>query len=247
MRISYVTRVIQGSKKQSQPPSTETLHHLKLSFPKFKEETSVTEWLQDCEQYFTVFGIVGPRRVAIAGMHLEGTARRWFQVFMAGGALVEWEDFSASFLVRFGILEQELLYDKFKQLKQESSVEVYHDQFERYMEKLKGKLPHLIEEYFVESFVSGLKGEVKNTVRLLAPTSVEQAYKKARSYLNTTRIQEGSIQEEKHLQLRGGGAMGRSSNVQLPLNKGTEIAMQKMTHTQLEEDCNKVYVPIVLS
>lgn len=139
------------------------------------------KWVEDCEQYFKVFGIGDQKKVAIAGMHLGGIAKSWYQVFVTGGAQVNWREFTAHFVARFGLLEQELLHDKFKRLKQETTVEDYYAQFEKDRGQLKSKLPLLTEEYFLESLISGLQGEVKDTLRMLGPTSVEQAFKKART------------------------------------------------------------------
>lgn len=44
--------------------------HLKLTFPSFKEGDDVTSWIQDCEQYFSVFQIGENKKTTIAGMHL---------------------------------------------------------------------------------------------------------------------------------------------------------------------------------
>lgn len=167
--------------------SSNTLHHLKINFPKFTEESGVSEWLEDCEQYFEIFGVGEPKKVVVAGMQLEGVARRWFQVYTFGKRQLDWSDFTLHFSARFGVMEQELLYDKFKQLKQTSTVDHYFNQFEKCREKLKGKMPQLTEDFFVERFLCGLETQIKNAVVLLAPVSVEAAYKKARQYMESKR------------------------------------------------------------
>ena len=154
--------------------SLESLHHLKLKFPRFEEGGTVAEWLQDCEQYFAIYKIGESRKVAIAGMHLEGVARRWFQIYTVERNNLEWTDFCKHIAARFGVWEQELLYDKFKHLQQTSTVELYFAQFEKYMEQLKEKMPLLTKEYFV--FISGLQDKTKETLRLLGPVTLEQAY-----------------------------------------------------------------------
>lgn len=97
--------------------SNDSLKHLKLQFPKFVEGGGVRGWLEDCEQYFDIFTVPDKKKVVVAGMHLEGVAKRWYQVCSAGQIHWVWKEFSESFLNRFGVLEQELLYEKFKQLK----------------------------------------------------------------------------------------------------------------------------------
>ncbi|XP_074379422.1 uncharacterized protein LOC141720727 isoform X1 [Apium graveolens] len=160
----------------------ETLQHLKFSFPKFTRTSKVKEWLEDCELYFDIYRVEDHKRSMIAGMHLEGVARSWYQVYTTGQSHIPWPEFCAQFSARFEALEEEMLYDSFKQLKQTSTVEHYFDQFEKLMEQLKRKMPTLTEEFFVESFVGGLHKEVKEVMRLLEPTTVEQAFKRAKYY-----------------------------------------------------------------
>lgn len=71
--------------------SYESLKHLKLNFPKYKEAKGVTEWIEDCELYFDIFGVQDRKKVVIAGMPLEGLARSWYQVFFLGKTRVRLE------------------------------------------------------------------------------------------------------------------------------------------------------------
>lgn len=70
------SQVVKEEKKES-------LHHLNLNFPKFTKNRRVSEWLEDCEQYFAIFDIADHKKSVIAGMHLEGVAKSWYQVFTA--------------------------------------------------------------------------------------------------------------------------------------------------------------------
>lgn len=62
----------------------QSLKHLKLTFPVYKEGNDTVEWLRDCEEYFTIFEVSDRRRAAIAAMHLYGTPRSWYKSFMIG-------------------------------------------------------------------------------------------------------------------------------------------------------------------
>lgn len=129
----------------------------------------MSEWIQDCEQYFTVFQVGEDKKVAIAGIHLQGTARKWFQIYTVGDNSMRWSEFCKKLEARFGIREQELLYDNFKQLEQTSTVNLYFAQFEKYQEQLREKMPSLTEAFFVESFIGGLQSPIKETLKLMAP------------------------------------------------------------------------------
>lgn len=116
----------------------EKLPHLKLNFLKFKEGCDAYDWLEDCEQYFQIFGIEKDKRVAIAGMHFEGVSKSWYQLKNIGRRHYwKWQEFAEQFTARFGMMGQELLYESFKQLKQTTTVDHYFSQFEKCMEQLK--------------------------------------------------------------------------------------------------------------
>lgn len=99
------------------------LQHLKLLFPKFTEGIGVTKWLQDCEQYFSVYGVGESKKVVVVGMHLQGTSRKWFQIYTVGKNSMEWLEFCKQFTARFGSWEQELLYNNFNKLQQTTRVD----------------------------------------------------------------------------------------------------------------------------
>lgn len=71
-RKAYIPR---GKLETDVTGRKETLHHLKLSFPKFTETSGVKEWIEDCERYFDIFDIPAHKRSVIAGMHMEGVAK----------------------------------------------------------------------------------------------------------------------------------------------------------------------------
>ncbi|KAL8135501.1 hypothetical protein AgCh_010225 [Apium graveolens] len=65
-------------KKTTEVPrmaDTQSLKHLKLTFPSLNEGGDAMEWLRDCEEYFSIFEVTNQRRSAIAAMHMSGTPR----------------------------------------------------------------------------------------------------------------------------------------------------------------------------
>lgn len=50
---------------------------------------------------------------------------------MIGRDGVSWLQFSEAFIARFGELDTDLVFEKFKKLQQTKSVEEYYDDFER--------------------------------------------------------------------------------------------------------------------
>lgn len=58
------------------------LQHLKLVFPYFTEGDDAKSWVQDCEEYFSIYGIHSQRRIAIARMHLHGFLKYWYKSYI---------------------------------------------------------------------------------------------------------------------------------------------------------------------
>lgn len=101
---------------------------------------------------------------------------------MIGQEGVTWNKFCQAFISRFGELDTELVFDRFKRLQQSTTVEAYYDEFEKCRGQLLDKIPSLTNEYFMENFIGGLQTEIRGMIRLLEPSSLEQALKLARHY-----------------------------------------------------------------
>ncbi|KAL8123831.1 hypothetical protein AgCh_011723 [Apium graveolens] len=168
---------------------SQSLKHLKLSFPVYKEGSDSMEWLRNCEEYFSIYDVPDRRRAVIAAMHLSGVPRSWYKSFMIGKTGINWLEFSEAFTSRFGELDTDLVFEKFKKLQQTKSVEEYYDEFERCRGQLLQKIPSLTSEYFLENFVVVLQGDIKGMIRLLEPSSLSQALKVARYYEQTLNSQ----------------------------------------------------------
>lgn len=93
-------------------------------------------------------------------------------------------------MARFGELDTELVFDRFKRLQQVTTVESYYDEFEKCRGQLLSKIPSLTNEYFPENFIGGLQTEIKGMIRLLEPATLEQALKLARFYEQTVTPQQ---------------------------------------------------------
>ncbi|XP_026450846.1 uncharacterized protein LOC113350969 [Papaver somniferum] len=68
----------------------------------------------------------------------------------------------------------------FNKLCQVTTVEEYFEQFESLKALMLSSNPHLNEQYFVMSFISGLKDEIKNSVLMFHPPTLLQAFSLAR-------------------------------------------------------------------
>lgn len=148
-------RLRTGNDSTGRAVAQESLKHLKLNFPRFAEGKGVADWIEDCELYFEIYGIQNNKKVVIAGMHLEGLAKSWYQMYALEKLELNWQDFCNQFTARFGVKENELLIERFKNLKQDDTVELYCKKFAECMRQMKVKMPQLTEGYYVECFIRG--------------------------------------------------------------------------------------------
>lgn len=184
-KSKYVDEDLEEGNWKEDRKENQSLKHLKLSFPLYKEGSDTLEWLRDCEEYFSIFEVSNKRRAAIASMHLSGTPRAWYKSFMLGRSNATWYQFTQAFMARFGEVDTELIFVKFKKLQQITTVEAYFDEFKKCKGQLLMKIPGLTNEYFMENFIGGLQVEIKGMLRLLEPTTLEQDLKLARFYEQT--------------------------------------------------------------
>lgn len=72
---------------------------------------------------------------------------------MIGRNNTTWYQFTQDFLARFGKVDTELVFDKFKKLQQTTAVEAYFDECEKCRGQLLLKILSLTIEYFLENFI----------------------------------------------------------------------------------------------
>ena len=78
--------------------------------------------------------------------------------------------------------------EEFNKMRQQGLVEEYLRRFEELRAVIGIAHPGLSEAYFVSSFISGLKDDLRSVVKMLAPTIVKQAAEKARLQKQTWEV-----------------------------------------------------------
>nr|CAD1832908.1 unnamed protein product [Ananas comosus var. bracteatus] len=113
-------------------------------------------------------------------MHLEDKADTWFQGFLAESETVSWERFAEEICKRFdekGLCD---VVEEFNKLAQSGSVEEYQEQFEDLRARILTTGSQFTPEYFLSSFLSGLKEEVRAAVKMFKPRTLVQAFEQAK-------------------------------------------------------------------
>nr|CAD1833683.1 unnamed protein product [Ananas comosus var. bracteatus] len=156
-----------------------SIHTPRLDFPNFNGDNP-RNWVRRCEKYFEIHGIKEPQKLEIAAMHLEPRADIWFHGYLAEKKEVSWDSFVLDLCKRFdsnGLRDE---VEEFNKLVQNGTVEEYQEQFEELRSRLLTTKSQFAPEFFLSSFLSGLKKEIRSAVKMLYPSTLEQAYEQAR-------------------------------------------------------------------
>lgn len=146
----------------------------KLEFPRF-DGTDPKGWVIKAEQYFDFVNLEEGRKVKMAGLHFDGRASVWYRYYQSGRVSINWKLFTADVIIRFENPENRDVQDLFNKLKQHTSVSDYEDSFEELRALVAAKYKGFPDDYYVSSFISGLKDHIKGTVRMFKPQSLTDA------------------------------------------------------------------------
>nr|CAD1831413.1 unnamed protein product [Ananas comosus var. bracteatus] len=137
-------------------------------------------WVRRCEKYFEIYGIKEQQKLELVTMHLEGRADTWFQGYMAEKGVINWALFSEEVCQRFDGMGMSDVVEEFNKLAQQGTVEEYEEQFEELRARLLTTKSHFTPEFFLSSFLSGLKDEIKSAVKMLQTKTLAQAFELAK-------------------------------------------------------------------
>ncbi|KAK3040846.1 hypothetical protein RJ639_029190 [Escallonia herrerae] len=164
-------------------------------FPSF-EGIDPRGWINEAHKYFQFQPLNDYLKVSLAVIHLEREANDWFQAYQVGRGTIAWLDFIRNLTLRFGEQCFDSVVHRFKKLKQTSTVTEYQGQFEQLRAQMLAKNHTLTEGYFVESFLSGLKGEIRGLCYTCdEPFTPGHKYRNKRLFLIVVE-QEGDSEEE---------------------------------------------------
>ncbi|KAL4348329.1 hypothetical protein GQ457_17G014550 [Hibiscus cannabinus] len=164
----------------------------RLELPFFEGENP-RGWVRKCQKYFALFEIPEEHKLEIASMYLEGRAEIWFDGYIMQKHRATWHEFTADLCHRFSDKNCSDIIEEFNKLIQKGSVEDYQGKFEERKPYMLLYNVSLEEGYFVSSFVSGLKEELKHRVKVHEPKSLAEAYRQ-------TKLHELSIEFENRRQ-----------------------------------------------
>lgn len=190
----------------------------------FRGGRKVASWLFILEQYFTVTRLAGAeQRVAYAATLLRDTAADWWRGLSISAtsrgqqAVADWEDFKSKITAHFQpIHEEDFARQLVRTLKQQKTVRDYTIRFQEIILQI----PTMDERSKVDSFIAGLKQDVRRWVKLQDPRTLEEAMSVAEKY--QTMVMQDSAAMKAYRELgRGNSYHPGGSDGTTPMDIGT--------------------------
>lgn len=144
----------------------------KVEFPHFWGH-DIDGWVFKCNSLFESEETPDHKKIAIAMVHLEGSALHWHKRFMkdyVGRAHITWEGYCEHMRIRFSS-KHEAPAEELKDLRQAGVVREYKNAFDALLIKV-GQLP---EDIMLGMYVGGLFPDIRARVRAMRPTDLDEA------------------------------------------------------------------------
>lgn len=174
----------------------------KLHFPEFSGDDP-DGWVRKSEKYFEMVGIPYDQRVSVAVLYITGKAEYWWRGTGCDANRLPWHAFCSMLDERFNNRSEYELVEHFHNLKQVGTVEEYVDKFEELVTAVKRINPNLPHSYYLSSFISGLKSNIKYQVQCHKPHALTDAYWYAKR-LEQVQYNTSPTKEPKYLEQRQG-------------------------------------------
>ena len=153
------------------------------------------EWIRKCNKYFMLHRIQEDHKLLVVEMFLEGKADMWFQGVKLEKQRLSWREFEELLCQRFKGTCCRDIVEEFNKLQQTGTVEAYQEKFEELKTLMLIQNPNLSEEYFISSFTSGLREEIKPMVRMLRPNTLSGVVEIAHLQEQTLKLQGRTVKE----------------------------------------------------
>ncbi|KAJ3701854.1 hypothetical protein LUZ61_005559 [Rhynchospora tenuis] len=147
----------------------------KLDFPSFNGSDVLT-WEEDCEFYFDVFQTPEIYKTRMATTHFVGEARDWYRGFKLDKPHPPWPILVEEVKSRFTLDDSDNPLDEFRKVIHTGTVADYIKNFEKLRSRLMFSTKVTDDNFYLLAFLSGLRDELKYTVKLCRPTCLSLAY-----------------------------------------------------------------------
>ncbi|KAJ4753527.1 polyprotein [Rhynchospora pubera] len=151
----------------------------RLEFSSFDGSDALT-WEEDCEFYFDVFQTPEMYKTRMATTHFGGNAREWYRGFKMDNPHPPWPILVEEVKSRFLVNGADNPLEEFRKVIHLGKVDDYVQNFEKVKSRLMSSIRVTDAGFYLLAFLSGLRDEVRHTVEMCGPSSLNQAYKFAK-------------------------------------------------------------------
>ena len=132
-----------------------------MDFPEFNG-SQAEGWIKKANKFFKLAQTPDDQKVEIATLYFVGRADTWLDGSGIETDEIPWASFCRKLKKRFAEQSEYDLVSVFHKIHQTTIVDAYIDEFEETVCGVRKGNPNLPDDYFVKSFVSGLKEYVQN-------------------------------------------------------------------------------------
>lgn len=150
----------------------------RVDFPVFNG-TNPVDWVEESDFYFECYQVAENYKSRMASMHFTGDAREWYRSFKINNQHPPWLILKEEVLSHF-VNEVGKPMEEFKRVHQTGKVDEYVTNFMRAKARLMQRTQIDHEDFYVGSFIGGLKEEIRNSIDLFETPTLKIAISYAR-------------------------------------------------------------------
>jgi hypothetical protein len=212
----------------------------KLNIPEFLGEDA-DSWIQIIEEYFDSARTPLDQRTHIAVTYLTGPAIQWWRSTGLATSTIPWHRFCRYLTDRFSLTSVCDNVRTFHTLTQISTVADYITRFEKAMNLMRRDNPMLPDDYYVNSFISGLQPYIQTHLQCLKPSDLQQAMWYARRLEQATPQQQAP--KPYFPSVRRQIAFDNQKSVAVPSLVTPAAIIQQATHKNICYKCKEPWFP----
>lgn len=144
-----------------------------MQFPSF-DGGQPKIWIDNYQNYFSIYSIPEKLWVTATSMHLTGNASKWFQACKQTHQNIGWKAFCEAVQTKFGSDDYRSAIADILNLKQTSTVEDYTTKFQALQFDVTMHSYNFDELFFATTYVNDLKEEIRAVMEPQVPTTIER-------------------------------------------------------------------------
>lgn len=118
-------------------------------------------WLFRAERYFQIHKLTKFKKMLVSTISFDGLALNWYQSQEERDKFLNWANLKERLLVRFRSTTEGSICGRFLRIRQETTVEEYHNLCDKLVASLSDLKEIVVEETFMNGLLPWIKAEVE--------------------------------------------------------------------------------------